>query len=551
MLADRRNEGWPGLPGTGEAMGEAEDRRGQKLVLRRLESMGIEAEFLPGRRSVVATLPLGGAPFTTLEGPRYFDRVRFATIGPNQIKCLEPLPFFYLPLVNIAGCTDAAQIEQEIRAGWSARTESLRKTRESLMRLGVEVESEQGGALLAFGIGVDDESARARCTRPGQVVAFQPETGETRLLDATPAAPAPRRHPRNLQADLYAGSYTVEGEERRFTYTPQVATDIVGLNKGPDGNIYGSTIISMHIFRFDRQRRELSDLGRVGFGQGEVYDVIAHRDTLYLGTYTGAYWAGYDPTQPWNPRPDVQGQDPTANPRLFAQLGSGMNRPFEYTVGPDERIYIACRADYGLSGGGLARFNPSDESIHVFRDEEQSIQAVTADDRYIYAGTSISGGRGCIEPTTQGKLVLFDPQTEQRVYTCIPDPGAIAVTSLAVSSSSGQLYGTTDTGLLFAFDREERQVVRTWQLRSLGTPLMGVPETYGIIHLTAASDGSIYGVTNRDLFKVDVSTDQIIYLDPPPIPDLYQIVEGAPGIFYMGARGHLLEYHAKGTPHYR
>jgi CheY-like chemotaxis protein len=151
-------------------MGEAEDRRGQKLVLRQLERLGIAAEFLPGRRAVIATLPLGGAPFTTLEGPRYFDQVRFTTVGPQQIKCLEPLPFFYLPLVNIVGCTDANEIEQKIRAAWSARTESLRKARESLLRLGVEAESELGGVLLAFGIGADDESARARCIRPGQVV---------------------------------------------------------------------------------------------------------------------------------------------------------------------------------------------------------------------------------------------------------------------------------------------------------------------------------------------------------------------------------------------
>ena len=41
------------------------------------------------------------------------------------------------------------------------------------------------------------------------------------------------------------------------------------------------------------------------------------------------------------------------------------------------------------------------------------------------------------------------------------------------------------------------------------------------------------------------------YLDQPPITDLYQIVEGEPGIFYIGARGHLLEYHLKDTPHYR
>jgi two-component system chemotaxis response regulator CheY len=151
-------------------MGEAEDRRGQKLVLRRLERLGIAAEFLPGRRSVIASLPLGTAPFTTLEGPCYFERVRFATVGPSQIKCLEPLPFFHLPQVNIAGCTDASQIEQKIRASWSARTEALRKARESLRRLGVEAESEQGGTLLAFAIGVDDDSARVRCNRAGQVV---------------------------------------------------------------------------------------------------------------------------------------------------------------------------------------------------------------------------------------------------------------------------------------------------------------------------------------------------------------------------------------------
>ncbi len=162
-------------------MGEAEDRRGQKLVLCQLERLGIEAEFLPGDRSILATLPLRNAPFTTLEGPRYFDQVRFATVGPSRIKCLEPLPFFFLPLVDIAGCTDAAQIELAIRAAWSARTESLRKARESLSRLGVEAESEQGGALLAFGIGLEDESARVRCSRPSQIMlpARGPLTGLT------------------------------------------------------------------------------------------------------------------------------------------------------------------------------------------------------------------------------------------------------------------------------------------------------------------------------------------------------------------------------------
>ena len=49
-----------------------------------------------------------------------------------------------------------------------------------------------------------------------------------------------------------------------------------------------------------------------------------------------------------------------------------------------------------------------------------------------------------------------------------------------------------------------------------------------------------------------MATLRLVYLDAPPIRDLYQIVEGPePGVFYIGARGHLLEYHVMDTPHFR
>lgn len=392
---------------------------------------------------------------------------------------------------------------------------------------------------------------------PSCTVAYDPATDSTRVLadgEASEPAAVPAAVTRTITARFRQEGclYTVDGEERRAEYEPTVATDICGLQRGPDGCLYGATIISMHVFRYDPGARKLEDLGRVGWGGGEIYDVIACGNKVYMGSYGGGYFAAYDPTQPWNPRPDDGGEHPEANPRNFGRLGQDMNRPFEYTVGPDARIYVACRANYSTPGGGLARFDPVTEEKAVFRDVDQSVQCVASDSTWVYGGTSIRGGRGCIETTTEARLFMWSPDQERRVFECIPEWGAIAIGNLACSPVTGHVYGSTDTGGLFAFCPLQRRVVVRWNLRETGTPLMGVPEAHGVIHLTAGRDGDIYGVSQRTVFKIDVTTERVVYLDTAPIPDLYQIVEGfEDGVFYIGARGHLLEYHVRDTPHFR
>ena len=142
-------------------------------------------------------------------------------------------------------------------------------------------------------------------------------------------------------------SCVVDGVEILTDYTPQVATDICGLNMGPDGKVYGCTIISMNLFSFDPDEpTSLTDLGKVGWSGGEVYDVIAAGDKVYLGSYGGGIFAEYDPSQPWRPMPETDGTADEANPRSFGPLGEDMNRPFEYVVGPDGVVYIACRSNY-------------------------------------------------------------------------------------------------------------------------------------------------------------------------------------------------------------
>lgn len=152
------------------SQGGAERRRGQAVLLRRLRAMGLEARALPGGRCVVATLRPSRSPFATLRGPRRIERVRLASVGPAHLKCLEPEALFQLPILPIAGCGSAADLEAKIRDAARARQESLRRARSELGARGVETEPDAEGALLAFGFGDEDPSARVRCVEPRRLV---------------------------------------------------------------------------------------------------------------------------------------------------------------------------------------------------------------------------------------------------------------------------------------------------------------------------------------------------------------------------------------------
>lgn len=129
---------------------EALQGRVQQRQQARFERMGLACRAMPGGRTLLVSLPLGSAPFESLSGPITLERILFATVGPDQIKCLRPRPVFGLPLLDIRRCADAAAIEAVVRQAWRDRTRELRDTARTLERLGIEVGAIEGGSLLAF-----------------------------------------------------------------------------------------------------------------------------------------------------------------------------------------------------------------------------------------------------------------------------------------------------------------------------------------------------------------------------------------------------------------
>lgn len=138
--------------------------------LTRLRGMGLEAQEVPGGRSVRAVLPLQGAPFPGIAGPRYFGSVTIATVGPARIKCMAPLPLFQLPLVEVGGCTRARDLETRIRRAWHELQQELRMATTRLAALGLELRHELDGASASVPLGLDDAEARARLGPGGSLV---------------------------------------------------------------------------------------------------------------------------------------------------------------------------------------------------------------------------------------------------------------------------------------------------------------------------------------------------------------------------------------------
>jgi len=116
----------------------------------RFKGMGLSVRPMADGASLLVSLPLGPAPFESIAGPLVIERIVFATVGHDRIKCLRPRPVFGLPLLDIRDCTTPTEIESVLRRAWRERTLKLRDAARWLAELGIEAKPDGGGTLLGF-----------------------------------------------------------------------------------------------------------------------------------------------------------------------------------------------------------------------------------------------------------------------------------------------------------------------------------------------------------------------------------------------------------------
>jgi hypothetical protein len=138
----------PASPPRPDEPAPGESRR-TEILLRRWESLGLEVKPVPGGRAWLLSLPLRPDAFEMPNGTlRRFASATLVAVGDDRVKCLRPRALFHLPMLRIADCATAAEIESRIRGAWAQRLEALGRARRWLDKLGATVQAPDDAPVL-------------------------------------------------------------------------------------------------------------------------------------------------------------------------------------------------------------------------------------------------------------------------------------------------------------------------------------------------------------------------------------------------------------------
>jgi outer membrane protein assembly factor BamB len=328
---------------------------------------------------------------------------------------------------------------------------------------------------------------------------------------------------------------TKEEKEIQLEYKA-VGAYIFVVGAGPDGRIYGSSMLPLRLFVYDPKTQSLKNLGKASVATGEIYSMGSLDGKLYLCSYPEARLSIYDPQKPL-----TFGDKEDSNPRDLGPIGGEQDRPRAMLAGPHEKIYIGSYPDYGLMGGAISVYDPKKNEKRVYRHiiQNQSISSLAYIEKLdlIAAGSSVRGGGGTRAIEKEAKLILWDPKEEKKIFEIVPVTGAKTILSLA-TAVDGILYGITNNEKVFIFDSEKREIKKIFDL--------GFKEPIEI-SLYLGPDLRLYGLAKEEIFFIDPRNDQVSLVAKPSVP----ISSGMAMLdrkIYFGSGANLYEFEIPKSP---
>ncbi len=287
---------------------------------------------------------------------------------------------------------------------------------------------------------------------------------------------------------------------------------------GPDGKLYGSSVLPIHLLVYNPASAAMDELGDLG--GGEIYSFLSRGDSLLMAAYSGsAPLMKYDPLKSFKP-----GQGTADNPQLVTFSGADSSwRPQAMINGPDGRVFIGAVSGYGLLGGPMTIWDPDSGSVisfpHIVKD--QSVVSLAAYNNLIVGGTTISGGGGSFPTQTDAKIFIYDLTQKMKTAEVAPLPGAGTVNDL-VTAPNGLVYGLVGRAM-FTFDPTS----------ALVKDLLPFSITGAIYNsLAVGPDGLLWGLCSSGVFTIDPATNTAVLVAKAPETITAGFAMDARGIYF-------------------
>jgi len=300
-----------------------------------------------------------------------------------------------------------------------------------------------------------------------------------------------------------------DGKSRTFNLDWQGAgTDVFLVHLGPDGHVYGSSILPERLFRCDVETGELADLGQCSASGGEAYSMGNLDGLLYIASYPAARLSIYDPSRPYR-----FGTDDDANPRDVGRMDSVSYRPVVMLAGPAGRIWTGSMPDYGMWGGPLAWYDPKTgergSCRHVLKNHSVCSLAWIEPMGLIAGGTTIGAGTGTQPRAETAAFFLWDPAGDCKTWDCDFGLAIKSVTDLLAyeGATAYAIVNLADDG-----GKCELMLVDFDAGKILSRSVMSKRDGSGdpiALSMRRTPEGRIFGATRNSLFEVEPGTTEV------------------------------------------
>jgi hypothetical protein len=304
---------------------------------------------------------------------------------------------------------------------------------------------------------------------------------------------------------------SASGEERIVPLRYEAGgTPLAPLTAGPDGNIYGTSQHPLHFYAYLPAEGRFVHYGGKAIERGGGGNICAY--AVQGGLLAGAAYAGghlhvFDPK-----KPVCYTAGDGRNPRLAAS-SEEIHRPRCAIAHPDgEHVVYGGFAGYGAAGGALGIYNIRTGEHQIVPNEaivpfHSTICLAVTEDGDLIGGTSVETPGGAHPKASEAQMYIMDWRTKTVRLRWVPVPGSREI-SLMLRSPLSHIHALTSDCLYVVIDCSTQQLLHRRDLSEYGRIVRN--------GLELGSDGYVYGLLSRGIFRVDPNTFRIDIAAVPP-----------------------------------